>query len=145
MTEPQATPAPRRTRLVTIAGALFLSWAVVWALAAAVFVIANVFPNSFALAYQPIDLVDAGSSLGLALALGYAGLAMMLRWRRWRIWTGTVSWGLIVIIILSQFAPPSAANRSLERSISLVVLAVAVFALAAKRREPRPDIAAVFR
>jgi len=124
---------------------LFLSWAVVWALAAAVFVIANVFPDSFALAYQPIDLVDAGSSLGLALALGYAGLAMMLRWRRWRIWAGTVSWGLIVIIILSQFAPPSAADRSLERSISLIVLAVAVLALAAKRREPRPDIAAVFR
>jgi len=144
VTEPQATPAPRRTRAVTIAGALFLLWAVVWTFAAAAFVIAYAFPDSFALAHQPIDLLDAGSSLVLALALGYAGLAMMLRWRRWRAWTGTVSWGLIVIIILSQFAPPSAANRSLERSISLIVLAVAVFALAAKRREPRPDIAAVF-
>jgi hypothetical protein len=36
VTELQATPAPRRTRAVTIAGALFLLWAVVWAFPAAV-------------------------------------------------------------------------------------------------------------
>ncbi len=144
MTEPQATPAPRRTRAVTIAGALFLLRAVVWAFPAAVFVIDNAFPDSLALRYRPINLVVAVSSLVLALVLGYAGLAIMLRWRRWRIWAGTVSWGLIVIVVLSQFAPPSAAG-SLERLISLVVLVVAVFALVAKRRERRPDIASVFR
>jgi hypothetical protein len=145
VTEPQATPVPRRTGAVTVAGALFLLWAVVWAFAATVLVIGNAFPDSLVLANRPIDLVDTVSSLVLALALGYAGLAMMLRWRRWRIWAGTVSWGLIVIVVLSQFAPPSAANRSLERLISLIVLAVAVFALVAKRRERQPDIATVFR
>jgi hypothetical protein len=144
VTEPHATPAPRRTRAVTIAGALFLVWGVVWVLPAAVFVIDNAFPDSLALRHRPINLVVAVSSLVLALVVGYAGLAMMLRWRRWRIWAGTVSWGLIVIIVLGQFEPPSAAS-SLERSISLIVLVVVVFALVAKRREPRADIAAVFR
>jgi len=70
---------------------LFLLWAVVWAFAAAVIVIWNAFPDDLAPAHRAINLVDAGSSLVLALALGYAGLAMMLRWHRWRIWAGTVS------------------------------------------------------
>ena len=85
MTEPQATPAPRRTRAVTVAGALFLLWAVVWALPAAVFVIDNAFPTASPYVHRPISLDVAVSSLVLALALGYAGLAMMLRWRGWRI------------------------------------------------------------
>ena len=67
---------------------------------------------------------------------------MMLRWRKWRIWTGAVSWGLISII--GQFAPPST-YPSGERMFGLILLALAVFALIAKRLEQRrPDIAAVF-
>jgi hypothetical protein len=123
---------------------LFLLWAAVTAFAVAILVIGNALPDNLALAHWPISPVEASFSLVLVLVLGYAGLAMMLRWRRWRVWAGTVSWGLIVIIVLSLFAPPSDTDRPFERLISLVVLAVAVFALIAKRRERRPDIAAVF-
>jgi hypothetical protein len=122
---------------------LFLIFAFVSASAVVVFAIEVGFPQS-TLRTGPISPRDAGINLVAAAVLGYTGLAIMLRWRRWRIWTGTVSWGLIAIAVLSQFAPPST-SRSGERMVSLVILAVAVFALAAKRWERRPpDLAAVF-
>jgi hypothetical protein len=52
--------------------------------------------------------------------------------------------GVIVFAIEAAFPPPLGPYRSIERMAGLIVLAVVVFALAAKRREPRPDIAAVF-
>ena len=144
MSRTQTTPIPHKTRAVTIVGALFLVLALGSALAVVVFAIEAAFPGILSFANRPISPADAGANLVAAAVLGYTGLAMMLRWRRWRIWTGTVSWGLIVIVVFSQFASPSGPYRSIERMASLIVLAVVVFALAAKRREPRPDIAAVF-
>jgi len=145
VSQSQTTPIPQKTRAVTIAGALFLIFAFVSASAAVVvFAIEVGFPQG-TLRIRPINPRDAGINLVAAAVFGYTGLAMMLRWRRWRIWTGMVSWVLIVIVVLSQFDPPSGPNSSIDRTVGLVVFAVAVFALAAKRWERRPtDLAAVF-
>jgi hypothetical protein len=125
-------------------GALFLVLALGSAVAVVVFAIEAAFPGSLSYANRPISPVDAGANLVAAAVLGYTVLSMMLRWRRWRIWSGTVSWGLIAIVAFSQFTPPLGPYRSIERMAGLIVLAIVVFALAAKRREPRLDIAAVF-
>jgi len=143
VSQSQTNPVPQKTRAVTIAGTLFLMLAAASALALVVFAIEVAFPQG-TLHVRPINPGDAAVTLVSAALLGYTGLAMMLRWRRWRIWTGTVSWGLISMIVISQFAPPST-YPSGERMFGLILLAVVVFALIAKRLEQRrPDIAAVF-
>ena len=140
MSQSQTNPVPQKTRAVTIAGTLFLMLAAASALALVVFAIEVAFPQG-TLHVRPINPGDAAITLVSAPLLGYTGLAMMLRWRKWRIWTGAVSWGLISII--GQFAPPST-YPSGERMFGLILLALAVFALIAKRLEQRrPDIAAV--
>jgi len=145
MSESAKTPPPRRTIAVTIAGTLFLLWAVS-AFLVAVIAIENAFSESSASAYQPVGLVKVGIMLVQAVGLGYAGLAMMLRWRRCRIWAGTVSWALIVIVVLGLFGPPPPPGTDYFFAIllALLFLGVAVFALIAKRLERRPEIAAVF-
>lgn len=141
MSQSQTNPVLQKTRAVTIAGTLFLMLAAASALALVVFAIEVAFPQG-TLHVRPINPGDAAVTLVSAALLGYTGLAMMLRWRKWRIWTGAVSWGLISII--GQFAPPST-YPSGERMFGLILLALAVFALIAKRLEQRrPDIAAVF-
>jgi len=143
VSQSQTNPVPQKTRAVTIAGTLFLVLAAASALAVVVFAIEVAFPQG-TLYVRSINSGDAAVSLVAAAVLGYTGLAMMLRWRRWRIWTGIVSWGLISMIVFSQFASPST-YPSDERMAGLILLAVVVFALIAKRLEPRrPDIAAVF-
>ena len=106
MSQSQTNPVPQKTRAVTIAGTLFLMLATASALALVVYAIEVAFPQR-TLHVRSINPGDAAVSLVAAAVLGYTGLAMMLRWRRWRIWTGSVSWGLISMIVLSQFAPPS--------------------------------------
>jgi hypothetical protein len=148
VTASQGIPVPRRTGAVTVAGALFLLLAVVFAFMAVVFGTEMAFPGSFSDGDgdEPIGLFPVGVGLAGAAIFGCAGLAVMGRWRGWRIWAGTVSWGLIVMVVLGLFAPPppSSTDRWIERVVSLIVVAVAVFVLVAKRRERRPDIAAVF-
>jgi hypothetical protein len=77
--------------------------------------------------------------------LGYAGLAMIRRWRGWRTWAGTASWVMIVIIVLGLFAaPPSNPDRVVDIAARIIFVVLAVFVLVAKRRERRRNVGAVF-
>jgi peptidoglycan/LPS O-acetylase OafA/YrhL len=128
-------PPPRKTPAVTIAGALLLLPVVVCALVAFIAAQGH-FRDAFAsIAY----LVGAA-------VFGYASLATIRRWRGWRIWAGTVSWGLIVISVLGLFAaaPPDSSGRLFNITSHIIVIALAAFVLIAKRLERRPDFAAVF-
>src|SRR5262245_45647471 len=94
---------------------------------------------------EPLYFIPVAIGLALSASFGYAGLATIWRWRGWRIWAGTVSWGIIVMMVLGVFAT-RAPDTDLVLDIAgrLMVVAVAVFVLVAKRRERRTDIGAVF-
>jgi hypothetical protein len=131
---------PRRTIAVTLAGVLLLLPAGACALIAAL----------FATPGHTQSAVLSGASLIAAAIFGYSGLAIILRWRGWRIWAGTISWGLIAIFVFSLFAlfappAPSSTDSSFGLVARPIILAFAVFVLIAKRRERRPDVPAVFR
>jgi hypothetical protein len=88
------------------------------------------------------------SPVGLlaTVILGYAGLATIRRWRGWRIWAGTIAWGLIALAVLNLFKTPvpPGTDTSSELPVVLGAIAIAVFVLVAKRRERKPDLRAVF-
>src|SRR5262249_49326283 len=136
LSESQSMPPPRRTAAVTIAGVLLLLPAAVCVLVAIIATEGH-FRDAFAsVAY-----------LLLAAVFGYASLATIRRWRGWRIWAGTVSWGLIVISVLGLFAalPLDSSGRLFVIISNIILIALAAFVLIAKRRERRPDFTAVFR
>jgi hypothetical protein len=137
MSEPNKTPPPRKTAAVTIAGFLLLLPAAAFAYGA------------FFFAFSQIDIqvqYPTGVDVVGAAIFGYAGLATIRRWRGWRIWAGTIAWGLIALVVLNLFKtpPPPGTDRSFELPVMLGVIAIAVFVLIAKRLERRPDFAAVF-
>jgi hypothetical protein len=83
-------------------------------------------------------LADFGMHVGLAvvfLILGFVGLAMMRRWRGWRIWSGALAWGSIAMTILGLFASPEIAGAT-SMTTRIAVIACAVGILLAKRLEP---------
>jgi len=90
--------------------------------------------------------VEEGVFLVAAAIFGYAGSAIILRWPGWRIWAGTIGWGLIALVVLSLFKTPPLFGpaTSFDLRVFLVTIAFAVFVLLAKRRERKPDLAAVF-
>jgi peptidoglycan/LPS O-acetylase OafA/YrhL len=134
VSESQSIPPPRKTAAVTISGVLLLLLAAVCALVAF-------------MATQG-HFRDARASITYlvgAAVFGYASLATIRRWRGWRIWAGTVSWGLIVISVLGLFAaPPPESSDRLFNVTCLIIIALAAFVLIAKRLERRPDFSAVF-
>src|SRR5262249_16767437 len=80
-----------------------------------------------------------------AAIFGYAGVAIVLRWRGWRIWAGTIAWCLVALVVLNFFTtPPPGMDTSFYFGPLLVTIAFAAFVLIAKRRERRPDFAAAF-
>jgi len=133
-------PPPRKTAAVTIAGVLLLLPAAACALIA---IIAT--DGHFR------DAFFSGVFLIAAAFFGYAGLAIIRRWRGWRIWAGTIAWGLIALVVLNLLnlfkTPPPPDLRSFTLATQLVLLAflaIAVFVLIAKRRELKTDLRAVF-
>jgi len=120
---------------VTVAGALLLLPAAASALVAIIATDGH-FRNAYA----------SGAYLVAAVIFGYAALAIIRRWRGWRIWAGTIAWGLIALVVLNLFKPPPppGIDTSFELPVVLVTITFAVFVLIAKRRERRPDFAAVF-
>jgi hypothetical protein len=60
----------------------------------------------------------------ISLIFVFAGLAMILRWRGWRIWAGTVSWLTIVIMVVGL-----ASEAYTSMSIQLFMLAFCTFAI----------------
>jgi peptidoglycan/LPS O-acetylase OafA/YrhL len=132
--ESQSIPPPRKTAAVTISGVLLLLLAAVCALVAFMATQGHFRDARASIAY----LVGAA-------VFGYASLATIRRWRGWRIWAGTVSWGLIVISVLGLFAaPPPESSDRLFNVTCLIIIALAAFVLIAKRLERRPDFSAVF-
>jgi hypothetical protein len=145
MSESDKSPPPRRTIAVTIAGALLLLPAAAFAYMAAVFATSGDVQHEFAVALgHPYGfLLPVGVGLAVAVVFGCAGLVTIRRWRGWRIWMGVMAWGLIAVAILNLFASIRP-ESSTELVVDLAPVAFAVFMLVAKRRERRPDIAAVF-
>ena len=145
MSKTDKMPPPRRTIAVTFAGSLLLLPAVAFAYMAAVFATSSDLQHEFAAALgHPYGfLLPVGVGMVAALVFGCAGLATIRRWRGWRIWTGVMAWGLIVVAILQLFASIRP-ESSMDLVVDLAPVAFAVFVLAAKRRERRPDIVAVF-
>jgi len=151
MSETDKTPPPRRTIAVTIVGVLLLVPAATSAYMAAVFATSGDLQREFAGALGPSIvpygfLLPAGVGVVVALIFGGAGVAIIRRWRGWRIWVGTLAWILIVGVVLKLFArsPPPGTATSRALVADLFTIAFAVFALVAKRRERKPDLAAVF-
>jgi len=87
------------------------------------------------------DAFASGVSLVTAVIFSYAGFAIIRRWHGWRIWAGTLAWGLIAFVVLNLFKTPAPPG---SRVMFALIIAFAVFALVAKRREREPDLAAVF-
>jgi hypothetical protein len=141
MSETVKTPPPRRTIAVTVAGVLLLMLpAAAFAFMAAIFLFDRLDGRR-----GSIDFTSVGINFALAGCFGYAGLATIRRWRGWRIWAGTASWSMIVIIVLGLFdAARSDPNWAVTVAARIIVVALAVFVLVAKRRERRPNIGAVF-
>jgi hypothetical protein len=141
MSEPDKTLPPRKTAAVTIAGALLLLLAVGFAYVAAAFAAHNASGSD--LYIHPYSIAV---SLALAVVLALAGLAIVCRWRGWRIWAGTIAWGLIALVVLNLFRtpPPPGTDRSFELRVVLGTIAFAVFVLVVKRRERKLDLRAVF-
>jgi len=119
---------------VTIAGVLLLLPAAAFAFMAFVFATGSHLQSAF----------DAGLNVVGAAIFGYAGLATIRRWRGWHVWALIVSWGMIVIVVLGLFDARPPPDRSIELTSRIVLVAIAVFVLIAKRRERKPDLAAVF-
>jgi len=130
MSEPHKSPPARKTAAVTISGVLFLLLAAFCA-----------FIADFATQGHFRDALVSGVFLVAAIIFGYAGLAIIRRWRGWRIWAGTLAWGLIAFIVLSVFRVPVPPG---SRVMFALIIAFAVFVLVAMRREREPDLAAVF-
>jgi hypothetical protein len=130
-------PPHRRTAAVTVAGTLLLVPAVASALMTVLFATGGHMQSA------PLS----GINLVATVIFGYAGPASICRWRGWRIWAGVAAWCLIAFVVLKLFAPPPppGTDRSFDMLIDLIVVALAVFVLIAKRLERRPDLAAVFR
>src|SRR5262245_12197509 len=98
-------PPHRKTAAVTISGVLFLLLAAACALIA---IIAT--EGHFRSAYASVAYLIA------AAIFGYSGLAIIRRWRGWRIWAGTIAWGLIALVALNLFkTPPPGNNSSIDR------------------------------
>jgi hypothetical protein len=80
---------------------------------------------------------NAEMHAGLAvtfLVLVFVGWAMIRRWRGWRIWSGTLAWGLVAMTILGLFASPEIASAT-SWTTRMVVIACAAAILLAKRLE----------
>jgi len=140
MTEVQRTPSPQRTVAVTVAGALILVFAAGAAYVAAMFAASIVFPGSLA---NPV-YASLGVALALTVILAWAGLAIIRRWRGWRICAGVIAWGMIASIALRLFTLPPGSDVLAHLTGGLIYVAFAVFVLVAKHRERRPKIGAVF-
>jgi hypothetical protein len=145
MSKIDKTPPPRRTIAVTIVGVLLLPPAAAFAYMAAVFATNGELRLEFAgaLGHPYGFLLPVGVGVVVALVFGCAGLATIRRWRGWRIWAGAMAWGLIAVTILKLFAS-TRPESSMALVVDLAPVAFAVFVLVAKRRERRPDVAAVF-
>jgi len=141
MSETDKTPPPRRTIAVTFAGLLLLMLPA----AGLAFTAATFLVDRLGSRRVPIDFTFIGINFALAGCFGYAGLATIRRWRGWRIWAGTASWGMIAIIVLGLFAaPPFDPDWVVGIASRIIVVALAVYVLVAKRRERRSNIGAVF-
>src|SRR5215470_16087544 len=101
MSEPDKTPPPRKTVAVTIAGILLLLLAVGFAYVAARFAAHNASGSDLY-----IDPYSIAVALALGVVLALAGLAIVRRWRGWRIWAGMIAWGLIALVVLNLFKTP---------------------------------------
>jgi peptidoglycan/LPS O-acetylase OafA/YrhL len=130
-------PPHRRKAAVTVAGVLLLLPAVGLAYWEAAYFAARI-----DISFDP-RIVAVEWAFAVVLAL--AGLAIVRRWRGWRIWAGTIAWGLIAIVVLNLFnTPPPGPVRSFKLAFMLGALAIAMFVLIAKRRERKLDLRAVF-
>ena len=71
------------------------------------------------------------------LIFATAGLAMILRWRGWRIWVGTVSWLMIVIMVLgtARDAFPSMFIDLWRLTFVIFAILVCIFVLWGERQD----------
>ena len=127
-----------RTLAVTIAGAIvFLGGALVCA-AAVIFAVQIIAPRLsgggaiFTAELAPLALFP------LFLALAFIGLAMIRRWRHWRILSGVAAWSMIVIPVMGLFATTVGPPRPLELILRALVAAFGVVILVVIRGEKPP-------
>jgi len=86
---------------------------------------------------NPTGLSAVFLSFVICLIFVFAGLAMILRWRGWRIWAGTVSW-LTIVIIVVEFGQNTYKSMSIDFWTLIfftIVILVCIFVLWAKRQD----------
>ena len=127
-----------RTLAVTIVGAIvFLCGALVCA-AAAIFAAQVVGPRLsaggavFTAELAPLALFP------LFLALALIGLAMIRRWRHWRILSGVAAWSMIAIPVMGLFATTVGPPRPFELILRSLVVVFGVVILVVIRGEKPP-------
>jgi UDP-N-acetylmuramyl pentapeptide phosphotransferase/UDP-N-acetylglucosamine-1-phosphate transferase len=139
MTETTKPPRYQRNRWVDIAGGLFVTCGFLIMLSRV-----NEIRPEEALSIRQLALLG---SLSFALLFVLGGLATIRRSRGWRVWYGALAWGTIVAVGLAS-VPLMHLSSSGEPTpnevlipfvmFGIVITAVAVLALLAKRRE-RPS------
>jgi hypothetical protein len=73
----------------------------------------------------------------ICLIFVFAGLAMILRWRGWRIWAGTVSW-LTIVIMVAGLGRDTYTSMSIDLwklTFCTFAILVCIFVLWAKRQD----------
>jgi uncharacterized membrane protein len=86
---------------------------------------------------NPTGLSAVFLSFVICLIFVFAGLAMILRWRGWRIWAGTVSW-LTIVIIVVEFGQNTYKSMSIDFWTLIfftIAILVCIFVLWAKRQD----------